>query len=130
MDRDAGTYELIGEQLIPAARLVIDSATPRRDEYVLDVGCGTGNATLLAAERGAVVTGLDPSPRLLAVAATEATSRQLPVTFLRGEAAAIPLPDAAADAPVSVFGVVFAPDAPAIARPSWPVSLLRADGSC
>ena len=43
VDWDAGTYELIGEQLIPAAGLVIDSAAPRRDEHVHDVGCGTGN---------------------------------------------------------------------------------------
>ncbi|MDQ6817834.1 MAG: class I SAM-dependent methyltransferase [Actinomycetota bacterium] len=37
-------------------------------EHVVDVGCGTGNASLLAAARGAQVTGVDPSERLIEVA--------------------------------------------------------------
>ncbi|MDQ6811742.1 MAG: methyltransferase domain-containing protein [Actinomycetota bacterium] len=38
-------------------------------------------------------------------------ARSLP--FLRGEAAALPIADAVADAAISVFGVIFAADAPA-----------------
>lgn len=36
--------------------------------HVLDVGCGTGTMTLLAAEKGATVVGFDVSPGMLAVA--------------------------------------------------------------
>jgi SAM-dependent methyltransferase len=94
---------------------VIDRAAPAQGERVVDVGCGTGNGALLAAERGARVTGVDPSPRLLEVARGEATARGLDATFELGEAAALPLEDGEADLVVSVFGVIFAEDPDAAA---------------
>jgi SAM-dependent methyltransferase len=115
VDWDAGTYELIGEQLLPAARLAVECASPRAHERVLDVGCGTGNAALLAAEHGSQVTGIDPAPGLLAIAAGKAQARRLDVAFVRGEAAAMALADGSVDIVLSVFGVVFAPDAQAAA---------------
>ena len=81
----------------------------------MDLGSGTGNAALLAARRGARVTGVDPARRLLDVAAALASEEGLDVEFVQGEAAAMPLADGAADAVLSVFGVIFAPDAPAAA---------------
>ena len=36
-----------------AAAVVVDCAAPARGEDVVDVGCGTGNAALLAAELAA-----------------------------------------------------------------------------
>jgi protein-L-isoaspartate O-methyltransferase len=94
---------------------VVEHAAPRAGDRVLDLGCGTGNAALLAAERGASVTGVDPAERLLAIARKLAAIRNVPATFIRGDAAAIPLPDAAIDIALSVFGVIFAPDAPVAA---------------
>ena len=35
---------------------------------VLEIGCGTGTLTLMMAKRGAAVTGIDASPRMLAEA--------------------------------------------------------------
>lgn len=115
MDWGKGEYEHIAVQLLPAARQVIDDAALRAGEYVVDVGCGTGNATLIAAARGAHVVGVDPAQRLLDVATADTTARGFDAAFLRGEAAALPLPEASADVLVSVFGVIFAPDAPAAA---------------
>lgn len=77
---------------------------------MLDLGCGTGNAALLAAERGATVTGVDPAPRLLDVAAQRAAGHRLGISFVLGEAAAIPVESASVDVLLSVFGVIFAPD--------------------
>ena len=105
-----GKYELIALQLLPAAEVTIDIADPSGGETVVDVGCGTGNAALLAAERGARVIGVDPAERLLEVAAATAEERDLDAEFVIGEAASMPVSTAEADAVVSVFGVIFAPD--------------------
>lgn len=115
MDWSLGRYEQVAEQLLPVAVAVVEQAAPARGEYVVDVGCGSGNAALLAAERGARVTGVDPAPRLVEVATAQAAERGLEAEFVSGEAAALPIPDAAADAVLSVFGAIFAPDARAAA---------------
>jgi SAM-dependent methyltransferase len=112
VDWNVGKYERVAAQLLPAAEIVIDHAAPREGEHVVDVGCGTGNAALLAAARGARVTGIDPAQRLLDLAGAEAAARGADAGFLHGEAGRLPLADSTADAVVSVFGVVFAPDAP------------------
>jgi SAM-dependent methyltransferase len=114
-DWGIGNYEHTAAQLLPAARVVVDRAALARGERVVDVGCGTGNAALLAAAHRARVTGVDPSPRLLEVAREQAAARGLDATFALGEAASLPLEDGAADVVLSVFGVIFAPDAPAAA---------------
>jgi SAM-dependent methyltransferase len=110
VDWGAGCYEETAQRLEPAARVVVEHAAPAPGERVVDVGCGTGNAALLSAERGASVIGVDPADRLLEVARQEAAARNLDVTFTQGEAAALPLPDAEANLVLSVFGVIFAPD--------------------
>ncbi len=115
IDWSLGEYEHTAAQLLPAARVVLDRAAPTRAEHVLDVGCGTGNAALLVAARGIRVTGVDPAPRLVDVARSHAAVQRLDATFATGTAAALPLPDGAADVTLSVFGVIFAPDPAAAA---------------
>jgi SAM-dependent methyltransferase len=115
-DWSLGRYEHTAAQLLDAARAVVDRADPAPGEAVLDVGCGTGNAALLAAERGARVTGVDPAARLLEVARKQAAARGLDAAFVAGEAAALPVADGAVDVVLSVFGVIFATDAEAAAR--------------
>jgi ubiquinone/menaquinone biosynthesis C-methylase UbiE len=54
---------------------------------VLDVGCGTGELALLAASRGMDATGVDSSPRAIAIARERAARRGLEgVRFLVGDA--------------------------------------------
>jgi SAM-dependent methyltransferase len=115
MEWGAGRYERIAAQLLPAAEVVVEQAELREGERVVDIGCGTGNAALLAAERGATVTGVDPAQRLLDVGADTAAERGLDVTFVPGDAAEMPLEDDGADVALSVFGVTFAPDPEAAA---------------
>jgi SAM-dependent methyltransferase len=105
-----GKYERIAVQLLPAAEVLVEQAAISPGERVVDVGCGTGNAALLAAERGATVTGIDPAQRLLDVAAATAAERGLDARFAFGEAADMPLDDDSADVVISVFGAIFAPD--------------------
>jgi SAM-dependent methyltransferase len=110
MEWGQGRYEVIAEQLLPAAEVVVDQAAPGEGDRVVDVGCATGNAALLAAARGAAVTGVDPAQRLIEVAAATAQSSGLDARFVVGEAAEMPLPDSSADILISVFGAIFAPD--------------------
>lgn len=51
-----------------AAALAIDLSGLRRDERLVDVGCGPGVAARRAEELGATVVGVDPAPVMLRVA--------------------------------------------------------------
>jgi ubiquinone/menaquinone biosynthesis C-methylase UbiE len=66
---------------------------------VLEVGCGTGNLALLARRTGADVIGLDPDPRVLAIAARKAPD----VRFDQGFAERLPYPDDSFDRVLSAF---------------------------
>lgn len=116
VDWSLGRYEESALRLLPVAGVLVEEAELRGGERVVDVGCGTGNAALLAAARGARVTGVDPALRLLDVARQRARAEALDVTFLAGEAAALPIADKSADVVLSVFGVIFAPDPEAAVR--------------
>lgn len=113
IDWGTGCYEPTGQYLLPASAAVIKLSEPLQGRSVVDVGCGTGNAALLAAIRGAFVTGVDPAARLLEVARARASDQGLDIAFVRGEAASLPVPDDSADLVISVFGTIFAPDAEA-----------------
>jgi len=49
---------------------------------VLDIGCGTGEHALMAAELGLDATGIDSSPRAIALAEQKAKDRNLAASFL------------------------------------------------
>jgi SAM-dependent methyltransferase len=77
---------------------------------LLDVACGSGNATLPAAKAGARVTGLDFAPGLLEVARERAADAMVEIDFVEGDAQQLPFDDASFDRVVSTFGHMFAPD--------------------
>ena len=81
---------------------------------VLDVGCGSGSVTRLAAERAGpdgTVTGVDISEVLLATArAAPATDRGAPVSYLLADAQTHDFAPAAFDRIVSRMGVMFFAD--------------------
>ena len=70
-----------------AARL--RSWLPGRPGDVLDLGCGTGSLSLLAAEQGHRVTGVDLSPAMVELARTKLAGRD--AVFLVGDAGAPPV---------------------------------------
>jgi SAM-dependent methyltransferase len=110
-DWGIGHYERFAPDLEPAAEHVVALAELKPRERVLDLGCGTGNAALLAARAGAVVTGLDPASRLLEIARERLAADGLEGSFVVGDAQALPFCDGEFDAVLSVFGVIFAADA-------------------
>jgi len=111
----AGEYALMAQALQPASALVIDAVNVSAGERVIDVATGTGNAALLAAARGAHTLGIDTEPALLALARARVTAG-LDVTWIEGDAEALPVPDEHADVVVSVFGAMYAADHAAAAR--------------
>lgn len=114
MDWGDGDYELTAATLTGGADHAIRAAGIVRGGHpmrVLDLGAGTGNAALLAASLGANVVAVEPSERLLSVCGERAAREGLAIERLVGDASAIPLPASSVDAVVSVFAVIFAPDA-------------------
>jgi ubiquinone/menaquinone biosynthesis C-methylase UbiE len=106
-----GTYELTASVLVQAAERAAQAGDIQPGMLVLDLGCGTGNAAIAAARCGAVVTGVDPAERLLEVARQRAVEERLSIAFSRGDAGDIPARDGSFDLVLSVFAVIFAPDA-------------------
>ncbi len=107
----AGDYRRIAEGIQAVADHVVRSARIRAGERVLDVACGTGNTALMARARGAVVTGLDLTPELLAIAQERAAAEgHGDITWKAGDAEGMPFQDGAFDVVVSSCGLMFAPD--------------------
>lgn len=105
-----GDFPDIAKRTVPAAAAVVERAGIAAGEKVLDVATGSGNGALLAAERGAVVSGLDLTPKLLTVAAERAAAAGFEIDFVEGDAEALPYEDGSFDAVISMFGVMFAPN--------------------
>lgn len=86
---------------------------------VLDVACGTGVLSLAAAARTGpgCVTGLDANLGMLEVASRHGGGIQ----WHHGTAEALPFPDAAFDAVVSQFGLMFFGDREGALREMWRV---------
>jgi SAM-dependent methyltransferase len=82
---------------------------------VLDIGCGTGSQSIPAARAGAIVTGVDIAPNLLAQAEARAKEEGLNIRFLEGDAEALPFGDAEFDVVMSMFAAMFAPQPKVVA---------------
>lgn len=106
-DWGRGSYELTASQLVPVAEQVIDATEPVNGRRLLDIACGTGNAALIAARRGASVVGLDAAPRLLVVAAERAGQEDLEIDWIEADMTELPFPDHSFDLVTSVFGTIF-----------------------
>ncbi|HEX5442210.1 MAG TPA: class I SAM-dependent methyltransferase [Pirellulales bacterium] len=95
-DRLADEYDTRWRRYIDASvQLALEAVELQGRERVLDLGCGTGQleARLLARWSQLQITGVDVSPNMLCKAA----ATRLPVRWLVGEAAALPLADARFD---------------------------------
>ena len=106
----AGDFADVAKTIVSASEAAVAAVSPRPGETLLDVACGTGNASLIAAGRGAKVTGLDLTPKLVGIARERAAEAGLEIEFVEGNAQELPYADASFDSAVSVFGSMFAPD--------------------
>ena len=96
----------------PFAADLIEAAALRPGERVLDVACGTGVVTRLAAERvgpSGMVAALDLNPAMLS-AARSIPSSGAPIQWYETSAEAMPLPDGAFDVVLCQLGLQFVAD--------------------
>lgn len=108
---DGAAYErYMGQwsQLIGSAFL--DWLAPAPNLRWLDVGCGNGAFTEMIAARCApsAITGIDPSEAVLDYARTRPALRD--ARLLKGDAMALPFPDASFDAAVMPLVIFFVPE--------------------
>lgn len=97
---------------------------PARASDLLDLGCGTGSLSLLAAEQGHRVTGVDLSPAMVRLARAKLAGRD--AVFLVGDAAAPPVGEERFDV-VLVRHVLWTLPDPARVLRHW-AGLLRSGG--
>jgi SAM-dependent methyltransferase len=106
----SGNYAAVAERITKTGELVVERAGVEPGMDVLDVACGTGNASIPAAKAGARVTGLDFAPPLLEIARERAADAMVEIDFVEGDAQELPFEDASFDRVLSTFGHMFAPD--------------------
>lgn len=91
-------------QLVPHRERTIRMAEGR----VLEIGVGSGLNLPLYTNRATEILGLDPHPKLLAMASQK--SRPIPSRFIEGSAESIPLDDATIDTVVTTWSLCTIPD--------------------
>jgi SAM-dependent methyltransferase len=106
---------LIGDQLHPGGerttRRLAELALLAAGERVLDVAAGLGStARLLALRHGATVVGIELAQALITRARAATTDPR--VTFVHGDAEALPFPDATFDLALSECALCTFPDKP------------------
>ena len=106
----SGNYAAVAEKILEVGEVCVERAGVEPGMEVLDVACGTGNATIPAARAGARVTGIDFSDALLAVARVRAADAMVEVNWVEGDAQDLPFEDGSFDRVISTFGHMFAPD--------------------
>jgi SAM-dependent methyltransferase len=105
----AGDYDYFSRYMESSAVEFLDSVSIEAGSRLLDVACGSGQLALLAARRGASVTGLDIAGNSILAARGRAQADGLDARFDEGDAEEMPYADASFDVVASIFGAMFAP---------------------
>jgi ubiquinone/menaquinone biosynthesis C-methylase UbiE len=111
-----GDYEPVAQTLLPAARDLIDACAISAGQEVLDVGAGTGNLALLAAEEGASVVACDITPEQVERGRARTEAEGVDVEWHVADAEELPFEDERFDCAASVFAAMFAPRPEVVAR--------------
>ena len=112
----SGDYPSMVETfLLPLGPRLVDAIGIERGMRVLDVAAGTGNASLVAAERGGDVTASDLTPELLEAGKARADAAGLTLQWREADAENLPFEDASFDVVMSSIGCMFAPHHQAVA---------------
>ena len=101
-------YDRVSRGIADAIEHCVLRLNPRSGERILDLSTGTGWTSRVVARSGAMVTGVDIASALLDAARAKAEVEALSIEYQIGDAEGLPFRDAAFDAVVSTFGIMFA----------------------
>jgi ubiquinone/menaquinone biosynthesis C-methylase UbiE len=129
----SGDYpSMVEEWLLPVGRRLVEGCGIAPGARVLDVGAGTGNAAIPAAERGAEVTASDLTPELLEAGRRRPAAQGLEIEWVEADAEDLPFSDQSFDVVMSAIGAMFAPrhqhvadELARVCRPRGTVGLLN-----
>jgi SAM-dependent methyltransferase len=106
----SGDYPKMVETFVtPLGPRLVEACGIRQGMRVLDVGAGTGNASIPAAERGATVVASDLTPELFEAGRRRAQAAGVELEWVEGDAEHLPFEDGSFDVAMSCIGAMFAP---------------------
>ena len=105
----AGNFGEIAKNTVRIAEEFVSRLAIRPGVHALDIACGSGNVAIPMARAGAIVTGVDIAPNLLAQGRERAAAESLIVNFDEGDAEQLPYNDVSFDVVATMFGAMFAP---------------------
>ena len=106
----SGDYPSMVETfLLPLGPRLVDACGIGPGMTVLDVAAGTGNASIPAAQRGALVTASDLTPELFEAGRARAAAEGVELEWVEADAERLPFEDGSFDVVMSSIGAMFAP---------------------
>jgi SAM-dependent methyltransferase len=106
--RGGALYDNVSYAISDALAHAANRLAARPGQRILDVATGTGWTARNVARAGARATGVDIAAELLDAARALSAHVTPPITFLQGDAEALPFDDGEFDGVISTFGVMFA----------------------
>ena len=103
-----GDYDRFSRYMERGAEQFYQRLGVKAGARLLDVGCGSGQLSLIAARTGAEVTGCDIATNWIEKARSRAAAEGLRVRFEEGDAEALPYGDGQFDVVTSLIGAMFA----------------------
>jgi len=119
----AGDYDRFSRHMEGSARDFYERLNVAPGSHLLDVGCGSGQLSLIAAKDGLEVTGVDIAGNLIERARARAQAEGLRARFEEADAEALPFEDGSFDVVTSLIGAMFAPQPELVAKELLRVSV-------
>lgn len=106
----SGDYPAVAHELIPAlGPKLAEACRIEPGQRVLDVGAGSGNAAVPAAQAGATVVASDLTPELFEVGRKDAAAAGVEIEWVEADVEALPFATGEFDVVMSCVGAMFAP---------------------
>lgn len=107
---EKGDFTRIAESMRSSGTTFVSKLGIKKDQDVLDLGCGDGTTAIPIARLGASVLGVDIARNLVEAGNMRAKREGLSnISFQYGDACELKLPGKSFDLVISIFGAMFAP---------------------